>query len=183
MRRARDQRFFAALFLRAVVFLRVAEAFRVPRFRVAAAFLPAAIRFVDFRRAGLRAVVFLRAVAFFRAGLRAAVFLRAGLRAAVFLAAVFLRVVVRLRVAAAFFAAVFRRAVVRLRVAAAFLAAADRLAAGRFRAAVFRAAIPVPLSSVDNEGSCAYDAIRLRRRRSRSLIPPHTPYRSSRRSA
>ena len=28
-----------------------------------------------------------------------------------------------------------------------------------------------------------YDAIRLRRRRSRSLIPPHTPYRSSRRSA
>jgi hypothetical protein len=115
MRRARDQRFFAALFLRAVVLLRVAAAFRVPRFLVAAAFLPAATRLVDFRRAGLRAAVF--------------------------------------------------------------------FAAGRFRAAVFRAAIPVPLSSVTNEGSCAYDAIRLRRRRSRSLIPPHTPYRSSRRSA
>ena len=29
----------------------------------------------------------------------------------------------------------------------------------------------------------AHDAIRFRRRRSRSLIPPHTPYRSSRRRA
>jgi hypothetical protein len=29
----------------------------------------------------------------------------------------------------------------------------------------------------------AQDAMRFRRRRSRSLMPPHTPYRSSRRSA
>jgi len=44
----------------------------VRRFLVAAAFLPAATRLVDFRRAGLRAAVFL-AVDFLRAGLRAAV--------------------------------------------------------------------------------------------------------------
>ena len=102
-REFRDQRFL-------VVFLLVAAAFRVPRFLVAAAFFPAATRFVDLRLAGLRAVV-------------------------------------------------------------------------RFRAADLRAAIPFPLSSVGAEGSCGYDAIRLRRRRSRSLIPPQTPYRSSRRSA
>jgi hypothetical protein len=30
---------------------------------------------------------------------------------------------------------------------------------------------------------CAQDAMRFRRRLSRSLMPPHTPYRSSRRSA
>jgi hypothetical protein len=30
---------------------------------------------------------------------------------------------------------------------------------------------------------CAQDAMRFRRRRSRSLMPPHTPYRSSRRRA
>jgi hypothetical protein len=31
--------------------------------------------------------------------------------------------------------------------------------------------------------STCHDAMRFRRRRSRSLMPPHTPYRSSRRSA
>jgi hypothetical protein len=152
--------------LRAADFFLAVAAFLVPRLRVAAAFLPAATRLVDLRRAGLRA--------------------------AVFLAAVFRRVVVRFLVAAAFFAAVFLRAVVRFLVAAAFLPAATRLvdlrlaglrAAVFFRAAVFRAAIPFPLSFVDSEGVLGYDAIRLRRRRSRSLIPPHTPYRSSRRSA
>ena len=101
----------------------------VLRFLVAAAFLPAAARLVDFRLAGLRAVV-------------------------------------RFRVAAAFLAPVFLRAVVRFLVAAAFLPAAflvgDFLLAGfraavflavRFRAAVLRAAIPFPLSSVGIEGS------------------------------
>ena len=111
------------------VFLRVAVAFAVLRFRVAAAFLPAAARLVDFRLAGLRAVDFL-----------AAVFLRAGLRAADFLAAVFLLAVVRFLVVAAFFAAVFRRVVVRF------------LAAGRFLAAVFRAAIPSPFPSWITKG-------------------------------
>jgi len=145
----------AVVFLRAglravdffAVFLRVAVAFAVLRFRVAAAFLPAAARLVDFRLAGLRAVDFL-----------AAVFLRAGLRAADFLAAVFLLAVVRFLVAAAFFAAVFLLAVVRFLVAAAFFAAVFRrvvvrfLAAGRFLAAVFRAAIPSPFPSWITKG-------------------------------
>ena len=131
-----DQRFFAD-------FLRAAVAFAVRRFRVAAAFLPAATRFVD-----LRAVLLL-AVDFLRAGLRAedffaAVFLLAGLRAVDFFAAVFLRPVVLFLVAAAFFPAADRFAAVRLRVDAAFFAAAERFAAGLFRAAVFRAAIPSP---------------------------------------
>jgi hypothetical protein len=142
------------LFLRAglraddffAVFRRVAVALAVRRFRVAAAFLPAATRLVDFRAVFLRAG--LRALDFF-----AVLFLRAGFRAAVFLAAVFLRAVVRFLVAAAFFPAADRLAAVRFRVAAAFFAAVFRRAAGRFRAAVFRAAIPVPLSSVGNEGS------------------------------
>jgi hypothetical protein len=148
----------AAVFLRAglravdflAVFLLAAVAFDVRRFLVAAAFLPAATRFVDLRLAGLRAVDFLAAV-FLRAGLRAAVFLRPVVRfrvAADFFAAVFLRAVVRFRVAADFFAAVFLRAVVRF----AGLRAADFLAV-RFRAAVFRAAIPFPLSSMGFEGS------------------------------
>jgi hypothetical protein len=144
------QRFFALDF-----FLLVAVAFEVRRFRVAAAFLPAATRFVDFLRAGLRAADFF-AVLFLRAGLRAAVFLRPVVRflvAAAFLPAVFLRAVVRFLVAAAFLPAADRFAVFRFRVAADFFAAADLFAAGLFRAAVFRAAIPVPLSSVDNEGS------------------------------
>jgi hypothetical protein len=141
------QRFFALDF-----FLLAAVAFEVRRFRVAAAFFPAATRLVDF----LRAVVFF-AVDFLRAGLRAAVFLAAvfllaGLRAADFLAPVFLRAVVLFLVAAAFLPAADRFAVFRFRVAAAFFAAADRFAAGLFRAAVFLAAIPVPLSSVVTKG-------------------------------
>jgi hypothetical protein len=164
---SRAQRFFAAVFLRAgvraddflreVAFLRVAVALRVPRFLVAAAFLPAATRFVDF--------------------------LLAGLRAEDFLAAVFRLVVVLFLVAAAFFAPAFRRAVVFFLVAAAFFPAADRFADGRLRAAVFlAAAMPSPFPSWIPK-DLDHDAIRLRRRRSRSLIPPHTPYRSSRRSA
>jgi hypothetical protein len=174
-----DQRFFALDFLRAAV------AFAVRRFRVAAAFFPAATRLVDLR-VDLRAVLFL-AVDFLRAGFLAvdflaAVFLLAGLRAVDFLAAVFLRAVVRFLVAAAFLPAADRFAAVRLRVAAAFFAAADRFAAGLLRAAVFRAAIPSPFPPWLRR-VLGHDAIRLRRRRSRSLMPPHTPYRSSRRSA
>jgi hypothetical protein len=134
------QRFFALLFLRADV------ALAVRRFRVAAAFLPAATRLVDFRavdllavlflRAGLRAVDFL-AVLFLRAGLRADDFFavdfrRAGLRAVVFLAAVFRRAGF---LAAVFFAAVFRRAGLRAELF---------FALDRFRAAVFFAAISRP---------------------------------------
>jgi hypothetical protein len=53
---------------------------------------------------------------------------------------------------------------------------AGRLAADLLRAAVFlRAAIRYPLPG--------QDAMRFRRRRSRSLMPPQTPYRSSLRSA
>jgi hypothetical protein len=136
----------AALFLRVDLRFLVAAAFLPAaflraevRFLVAAAFLPAATRFVDFLRAGLRAVDFF-AVDFLRAGFRVAVFLRAGLRAAVFFAAVFLRAGLR---AAVFFAAVFLRAGLR---------AAVFFAAGLFLAAVLRAAIPVPLSSVVTKG-------------------------------
>ena len=129
-------------------------------------------------------VVFLadrRAVAFLAAGLRAAeVFFRAVvLRDVVFLRVVDLRAVdlrapdVRFRVVAAFFAARDLTVALRFRVAAAFLAAADR-----FLEVVFLRAggIPHLLSS-------RQDAMRFRRRLSRSLMPPHTPYRSSRRSA
>jgi hypothetical protein len=196
IRTAPDQRF-------ALDFLRAAVAFAVRRFRVAAAFLPAATRFVDLRavvflRAGFLAVDFLAAV-FLLAGLRDAVFLavdflRAGFLAVDFLAAVFLLAGLR---AAVFLAVVFLRAGF---LAVDFLAAVFLLAG--LRAAVFLAAIPVPLSSLLLRATLArfalapraprppwlrrvllHDAIRLRRRRSRSLMPPHTPYRSSRRSA
>jgi apolipoprotein N-acyltransferase len=143
---------------RAADFFLADVALAVRRFLVAAAFFPAATRLVDF----LRAVVFF-AVDFLRAG--------------------FLRVVVLFLVAAAFLAPALRRAVVLFLVAAAFFAAADRFADGRLRAAVFLAAIPSPFPSRDSPKDLDHDAIRLRRRRSRSLIPPHTPYRSSRRSA
>ncbi len=109
----------------------------------------------------------------FAAVFRFAVFRRAGFRAAVFRLAVDFR-----------FAEDFRAG---LR-AAVFRFAEDFLRAG-FLAVRFFAAIPfpLPLYPVDLLGadSCggAYDAIRFRRRRSRSLIPPQTPYRSSRRSA
>jgi hypothetical protein len=136
------QRFLAALFLRAGL--------------RAVAFLRAGLRAaVFFLRAGLRAADFF-AVLFLRAGLRAAVFfLRAGLRAADFLALLFLRAGLR---AADFFAAVFLLAGLRAAVflAVLFLRAGLRaavfLAAGLFRAAVFLAAIPVPLSSVVTKG-------------------------------
>jgi hypothetical protein len=81
--------------------------------RVVAAFLAAAIRFGDFRVAGLRAVARFRVVAF--------------------------RAVVRLRVVAALRAALFRTAVFLLRVVAAFLAAATRF--GDFRVVAFLAAV------------------------------------------
>jgi hypothetical protein len=128
-----DQRFFALDFLRAAV------AFAVRRLRVAAAFFPAATRFVDLRRAVLFfAVDFLRA-GFLAVDFLAAVFLLAGLRAAVFF-----RAVVLFLVAAAFLPAADRFAAVRFLVAAAFFAAAERFADGLLRAAVFRAAIPSP---------------------------------------
>ena len=121
--------------------------------RVAAAFLPAATRFVDFRRA-----VDLFAVDFRRAGFRAVDFLAvdfllAGFRAVDFLAVDFLLAGLR---AAVFFAAVFLRAGLR---------AADLFAVDRFRAAVFFAAIPVPLSL----------SWGLRSRCSRSLFEPPDP--------
>ena len=160
-RRITSYRFALVLFLEAV-------AFAVRRFLVAAAFFPAATRFVD-----LRAVVFF-AVDFLRAGLRAAVFFAAVFLLAGLRAVVFFRVVVLFLVAAAFFPAADRFAAVRRRVAAAFFAAADRFAAGLFRAAVFLAAIPSPFPPWLRR-VLGHDAIRLRRRRSRSLIPPHTP--------
>ena len=101
----------------------------------------------------------------------AAVFLRAGFRAAVFLAAVFRR-------------AGFRaRRLLRCRLPTCRLPGRRLLRGGPLPRGCLPCCHSVPLSFVGNEGSCAYDAIRLRRRRSRSLIPPHTPYRSSRRSA
>jgi hypothetical protein len=120
----------------------------------------------------------LRAAGFFAAlFFLAAVFLRAaGFFAALFfLAAVFLR-------AAGFFAAVFLRAAGFF--AAVFLRAAGLRAADFFFAAVFLAAAMLPppfpwfpLRVLDQE------AMRFKRRRSLSLIPPQTPYRSSRRKA
>jgi hypothetical protein len=108
---------------RAADFFLADVALAVRRFLVAAAFFPAATRFVDF----LRVVVFL-----------AVDFLRAGLRAVVFLAVDFLLAGLRAAVLAGLRAAVFFRVV--------FLAA-ERLAAGRLRAAVFLAAIPSPFPS------------------------------------
>ena len=61
-----------------------------------------------------------------------------------------------------------------------------RLAADRFLARTFSCcchAAPFPFRSSRALGVGPYDAMRFRRRRSRSLMPPHTPYRSSRRSA
>jgi hypothetical protein len=137
----------------------------------------------------------LRAVARFL-GLRAAVvFFRRVvdfLRAVVLLAVVRLRdVPFRFRVAAAFFAARDLTADFRFRVAAAFRAAVVRfravvfLRAGAFlRDVDFLRAVDFLLRAVAMVTSPPrQDAMRFRRRRSRSLMPPHTPYRSSRRSA
>ena len=68
-----------------------------------------------------------------------------------------------------------------LRVAA-FRVPADRFAAV-FLPAVFLAVDFLRVVAMTHPLSAGQDAIRFRRRRSRSLIPPHTPYRSSRRSA
>jgi hypothetical protein len=117
-----------------------------------------------------------------------------GLRAAVVLLRVVrLRAVpFRLRVAAAFFAPRDLAADFRFLVAAAFFAAADRLREVVRRAVDLRV---VRLRAADFfrvdflravamfTSFRAQDAIRFRRRLSRSLIPPHTPYRSSRRNA
>ena len=117
-----------------------------------------------------------------------------GLRAAVVLLRVVrLRAVpFRFRVAAAFFAPRDLAADFRFLVAAAFFAAVDRLREVVRRAVDLRV---VRLRAVDFfrvdflravamvTSFHAQDAIRFRRRLSRSLIPPHTPYRSSRRSA
>jgi hypothetical protein len=141
------------------------------RFRVAAAFLPAVLRFGDFRVV-LRAAVFLAGL-FLAVVLRfrvAAAFLPAVLRfgdfRVVLRAAVFLAVVFRLRVAAAFFAAVLRVAVFRLRVAAAFLAPVDLFLAGDMGhplsvirtpcasgvAALVRSSLPTPRTAHHDEG-------------------------------
>jgi hypothetical protein len=137
----------------------------------------------------------LRAVARFL-GLRAAVvFFR---RVVDFLRAVVLlrEVPFRFRVAAAFFAARDLTADFRFRVAAAFRADAVRFRAVVFLAVVFLRAGAF-LRDVDFLRAVDFllravamvtspprqDAMRFRRRRSRSLMPPHTPYRSSRRSA
>jgi hypothetical protein len=143
----------------------------------------------DLRAAGLRAVVFL-APLFFAAGLRAVVFFAALVRfAADFLAAGFLAAfavvlfAVPLALETVFFAAELARFTV-------FFAVDRALAAADF-AVDFRV---VAIISPPSEGlgrlhvrepsaRWVYEAIRLRRRRSRSLMPPHTPYRSSRRSA
>jgi hypothetical protein len=78
--------------------------------------------------------------------------------------------VLRLRVAAAFLAAVDRFADLRLRVAAAFFAAVDRLAVLLLRAVDF-----LRVAAMGHLLSNRQDAMRFRRRRSRSLSPPHTP--------
>jgi hypothetical protein len=70
-----------------------------------------------------------------------------------------------LRVAAAFLAAVERFADLRLRVAAAFFAAVDLL----------RAVVLLRVAAMGHLLSNRQDAMRFRRRRSRSLSPPHTP--------
>ena len=125
------------------------------------------------------------------AGLRlAADFLAAGLRLAAFrLFAAGLRLAADFLAAGLRFAADFRFA--GLRLAADFLAAGllgcrlplRRLALGcRLPLGCCHAA-PFPFRSSRALGIGPYDAMRFRRRRSRSLMPPHTPYRSSRRSA
>jgi hypothetical protein len=140
-------------------------------------FLAPVLRAEDFRAVDLRPV-----------DLRVD-FLAPVLRAEDFLAVDFLAVdlVLVLRLAAPFLAAVLRLVVVLLRVAAAFFAAADLFAEVRFLvAAAFFAAVlreVLLVVAMCSPPLAAQDAMRFRRRRSRSLIPPHTPYRSSRRSA
>jgi hypothetical protein len=147
---------------------------------------------VDLRRAvflfaGLRAEVRFFAVDFFAVDLRRVVLRRVALRAVVFLfaadlrPAVFLFAVFRFLVAAPFFAAVERLALFRFLVAAAFFAAVERLALFRF--VDFLAVDFFLAGDMVTPFPLCQDAMRFRRRRSRSLIPPHTPYRSSRRSA
>jgi hypothetical protein len=93
-------------------------------------------------------------------------------------------VALRRLVAAAFLPARDLAAVFRLRVAAAFLAPAARLreVVVRFRVVRFRVVL-LRVATMGHLLSHRQDAMRFRRRRSRSLMPPHTPYRSSRRSA
>jgi hypothetical protein len=110
--------------------------------------------------------------------LRAVDFLAVDFRAVLlfavdFLAADFLAVDLRARVAAPFLAADFLAVDLRALVAAAFLAAVDLV--DFFLAVDFLA---TGMSSPPLQG---HDAMRFRR--SRSLMPPHTPYRSSRRRA
>jgi hypothetical protein len=160
---------FLAVDLRAVDLRRAVDFFLAGDFLRAVDF-----RAVDFLRAvdffllagAFRAVDFLRAVDFF---------LLAGAFRAVdfFLAGDFLRAV-DLR-AVDFLAVDFFLAGDFLRVDAAFRVPADRFAvdlfAVDFRAVLFflrAVAMTHPLSA-------GQDAIRFRRRRSRSLIPPHTP--------
>jgi hypothetical protein len=132
-------------------------------------FLAPVLRAEDFRAVDLRPV-----------DLRVD-FLAPVLRAEDFLAVDFLAVdrLLVLRLAAPFLAAVLRLAVVLLRVAAAFFAAADLFAEVRFLvAAAFFAAVLREVFLVVAMCSPPFDdqdAIRFRRRRSRSLIPPHTP--------
>ena len=127
------------------------------------------MRAVDLRAVDFRAVDF-RAVDLRPVDLLAVdVLLVLRLAAAPFRPAADLFAEVRLRVAAAFFPAADRFALVRFLVAAAFFAAVFR------DVDLVVAMCSPPLA--------AQDAMRFRRRRSRSLIPPHTPYRSSRRSA
>jgi hypothetical protein len=110
---------------------------RVVRFRVAAAFLPAAIRFGDFRVAVFLAVVFFRPVVRLRV---AAAFLPAAIRFGDFRVAVFLAVV--FRVAGRVVALV--RAVACLRSATFSLAVATRSAvSSRFAATAGSAIGPV----------------------------------------
>jgi hypothetical protein len=94
-------------------------------------------------------------------------------------------VVFRRLVAAAFLPARDLAAVFRFRVAAAFLAAAARFreVVVRFRVVVRLRVVLLRVATMCHLLSHRQDAMRFRRRRSRSLMPPHTPYRSSRRSA
>ena len=133
-------------------------------------FLAPVLRAEDLRAVDLRPVDFLAPV------LRAEDLRAVDLRAVDFLA---VDLVLVLRLAAPFLAAVLRLAVVLLRVAAAFFAAADLFAEVRFLvAAAFFAAVLREVLLVVAMCSPPFadqDAMRFRRRRSRSLIPPHTP--------
>jgi hypothetical protein len=122
----------------------------------------------------LAALVFLRVVR-----------LRVDFRPVDFRPVDFRPVVFRRLVAAAFLPARDLAAVFRLRVAAAFLAAAERFreVVVRFRVVVRLRVVLLRVATMCHLLSHRQDAMRFRRRRSRSLMPPHTPYRSSRRSA